>query len=324
MTEPQDSTPLAVWVAAVICGMTYGIIFYVLTAVVHPRSGLVLGTLLVGAPLAAPALAVLVLDPRGKMSLVQHFKLGLLVIAAILAVGVVFLQEGGLCLIMASPLFLVGGVLGAVAAGAILRWRSRHFCLVLIAMPFAALPADGADRYPARIETVTSVVEVDAPVAVVWNNAVAVANIRPSELGWTFTQDVVGIPKPLDARLTGTGPGAVRHVTWGRNVHFEERIVGWEKDRLLAWNFHFARDSIPRSIEAHLSPDSDYLKVQSGSYRFTPLANGHTRVTLQTRYWMRTPLNAYCALWGRIFIPDFHRNVLRVIRERSERVARPV
>jgi hypothetical protein len=52
--------------------------------------------------------------------------------------------------------------------------------------------------------------------------------------------------------------------------------------------------------------------------RQLPVAGG-TRLTLRTNYRLATRLNWYCIAWGRVLIGDFHRNVLHVIRDRSER-----
>ncbi|MNN83060.1 hypothetical protein D3C81_2000660 [compost metagenome] len=67
--------------------------------------------------------------------------------------------------------------------------------------------------------------------------------------------------------------------------------------------------------------NSDYLKLANGDYRLESLPNGHTRLTLTTRYQIATPINFYCDLWGKVFLNDFHGVVLKVIRDRSERIA---
>ena len=49
-----------------------------------------------------------------------------------------------------------------------------------------------------------------------------------------------------------------------------------------------------------------------------PLANGRTRVTLHTDYRIRTPLNAYAAVWGELFLGDLEDNLLALIAQRAE------
>ncbi len=74
-------------------------------------------------------------------------------------------------------------------------------------------------------------------------------------------------------------------------------------------------------MEAHIKVDSTYLKLAQGDYRLEPLTNGHTRLTLTTHYQIATPIDFYCDLWGKLFLNDFHGVVLKVIRDRSEKVA---
>jgi hypothetical protein len=319
--EPAARAPFGLTLAvAAVAGAIYALGLYIIADYLKPQSGLVLVAFLFGVPVAAPSLTILIADPHGKLHTRVHAGLGALVVTAMLIAGLFALREGGICTIMAAPLFYVLGVLGAMATGGALRgYHTRLFSSVLIAFPLIALPLDNQSVYPARTETVTTTVEIAAPPQAVWRNLVEVRAIRARELVWTFTQDVAGVPKPMDARLSGRGAGAIRYVTWGRGIHFEERVTRWVENRDLAWNFHFDDASIPRAIEGHVKLNSPYLKVLDGSYHLDALANGHTSVTLRTRYWMRTPLNSYAAWWGRIFVDDFHANVLHVIRERAER-----
>lgn len=276
---------------------------------------------LLGVPIATPALATLIWDRRGERRISEYIQFALLVISLILLSGIVALREGGVCLVMAAPLFYLGGIGGTILMGYLLRRRNtRVMSVALIAFPLLAMPIEQRIVYPAQSEVVTSSVDVDASPSMVWRNVTSVPNIRSGELGWTFTQDVVGVPKPVDARMEGTGIGAVRHARWGEGVHFDERIVRWREDRDLVWSFQFFKDSIPNELEGHIRVRSSYLNIEQGAYHLTPLPHGRTHLVLETRYTMRTPLNRYCALWGRVFIGDFHANILRVVRERSERM----
>ncbi len=322
MTDTQSSRwpRFRVWLVAAILALLYGISLYLLMEYADPKYGLLRLAFLLGVPIAAPSLAVIILDPHGRHDTGQHIGIGIAIVTAMLIAGVVFLKEGGICILMASPFFYAIGALGPALTGMLLRRISTRVlspCLVLL--PIAALPIDNPDKYRARDELVTTVVDISAPTAVVWQNLTEVRNIRSNELRWTFTQDLVGVPKPEDAKLTGHGVGAIRQVTWGRGIHFEERITKWQENKVLAWHFHFGPASIPHEIEGHIKLNGFYLKVEDGSYRLTPLSASRTRLVLTTHYWMHTAFNSYCAWWGHIFIEDFHRNVLNVIRERAEK-----
>lgn len=272
-----------------------------------------------GVPAATASVAVMAADPRGEAGGGRHALIGFLVTSAFLLVAMVLLAEGGICVIMVSPLFYGASILGALLTGLLLRrTRSRAAALLLVLAPAIGMPVETQASYPERTGTVTTVIEIAAPPEVVWRNTVAIPDIRPEELGWTFSHAIVGVPRPEDARLEGEGVGAVRYLRWGHGVHFQEWITGWELNRSLAWTFHFAPDSIPAAIEGHIRVNSPYLKLTGGHYTLDPLPGGRTRLTLQTDYWIQTPINAYCAWWGDIFLNDFHGIVLGVIKERSE------
>ena len=279
---------------------------------------------LIGMPIGAGSLVVLLADWKGKASAGQHAGLGFLVTVLMLLAGFLMLGEGGVCIVMAAPLFIPLGMLAAFATGAALRGRGNGLRASAVPLiPLLLVQFDLWATYPISLETVSDLIEINAPPALVWRQLTEVRDIRPEELGWTFTQDVAGVPKPVDARLQGRGVGAVRHVRWGGDIRFEEVVTRWEEGRALAWRFRFAPGSIPDRVESHIRVDGAYLQVLSGEYRLEPLPGGRTRLHLSTRYRLATPLNGYCAWWGRIMIGDFHHNVLNVIRGRAERATPP-
>jgi len=223
---------------------------------------------------------------------------------------------------MAAPFFMVFSALGsAVTLWIIRQFRSRRSTTLVIALPLLVLPAELQMSYTPRDAPVTTDVEIAAPPEVVWQQTVEIRNVRPDELSWTFSHGILGVPQPVDARLEGEGVGAVRQLQWTRGVNFQEIVTQWEENRLLAWDFRFGPGSIPPEVEAHIKVDSTYLKLAQGDYRLEPLADGHTRLTLTTRYRIATPIDFYCDLWGKLFLNDFHGVVLKVIRDRSEKIA---
>jgi hypothetical protein len=284
-----------------------------------PRAFVLLWFIL-GTPIAATSLALIIRDPRGQLDLGGQVAFAFLIVTAMLLGGVIVLREAGICLVMASPLMYTGGCLGAMATGRLLRLRrGRPLAGLLVALPLVGAAFEHHLHYPQRDVTVASDVLIDARPDVVWGTLTSVRDIRAGELGWTFTQDFLGVPKPLDANLVGAGAGAVRYVKWGKGVHFEERITNWHANKALAWQFRFFANSIPKSIEGNIDLNGSYLQVQDGAYRLEPVGARRTCLHLQTHFWIETPLNAYFASWGGIFVSDFHRNVLQVIKGRAER-----
>lgn len=101
-------------------------------------------------------------------------------------------------------------------------------------------------KYEPHDGAVTTIIDIAAPPEVVWQQTAEIRNVRQDELSWTFSHGIVGVPQPVDARLEGTGVGAVRQLEWTRGVKFQEIVTRWEENRLLAWISGFLR-SDPRS-----------------------------------------------------------------------------
>lgn len=104
-------------------------------------------------------------------------------------------------------------------------------------------------------------------------------------------------------------------------VAFRERIVEWRPGERIDWRFIFARIDGWRFTDRHLIPDSAYFRVATGGYSLEPLGPGRTRLVIETRYWLRTPVNGYSALWGEIFLGDLENNLLALVKARAERAA---
>ena len=318
--EADISWPLAIF-AAILLTLLYALGAYAMFHhAMDAGGGLLTLGFLVGMPIGAGSLAVLIADWKGRASAGRHAGLGFLISAIMLFTGFAMLGEGGVCIVLAAPLFIPLAMLAATATGALLRGRNNRIrASALPLVPLLLVQLDIWGAYPVSNEVVSDRIDIDAPPAMVWVQLTEVRDIRSDELSWTFTQDLAGVPKPVDARLEGRGVGAVRHVRWGGGIHFQEIVTRWEEERALAWRFRFSSDSIPDEVESHVRVDSAYLQVSGGEYRLEPLPGGRTRLHLTTRYRLATPLNFYCAWWGRVMIGDFHQNVLNVVRRRAER-----
>lgn len=304
---------------AVASALLYALVVYALTRWKAPDSGMLLLAFLLGAPIAACILAVALSDPRGVKGAGSHIGTSALTVTIMLLCAGVVLREGAVCLVMAAPIFYGTGVAAGGIAGATMRRRhGRALCLSLLVLPLIGVPAE-ADRPPeTQTRWVVSRIHIDASPDVVWRGLIDIRQIDDAEQRWTFSHDVVGIPRPKDARMEGAGVGAVRRLEWAQGVRFEEHITGWEPGRELRWTFHLGPEAQSRMLDEHLKVDSAYLRLEEGVYRIEPTADGGSDLVLTTRYWIRTPMNAYAAFWGRIFLGDFHRNVLGVIRDRAE------
>ena len=114
-----------------------------------------------------------------------------------------------------------------------------------------------------------------------------IPDVRAGEGRWNISQDVIGVPRPRGATLVGEGVGAERRADWGDRIAFRERITAWQPGQRIAWRFIFDDIAGWGFTDRYLMPDSPYFRVTDGGYTLTPLGAGRTRVTLETRYWIK-------------------------------------
>ncbi len=259
-------------------------------------------------------------DPKGEKPR-SFYTTAPLVFAAVVIVGAIFiLHEGVICLLMLAPIWLAFGWIGAAQMR---RFRNRssdsfkvHSSLLLLPLFSGAIETQIA--VPHDQITLTRDIVINAAPEEIWPFAVANPHIGETEGRWTFTQNIVGLPRPRATTLKGTGVGAVRTAYWGDHVNFEERITTWQPGRKLGWTFAFTNTSMRDYTDKHIAPDGEFLKIDTGDYTFTPIGAGKTLVTLRTVYIAKTHVNFYASLWGEILLGDVENNILAIIKDRAE------
>lgn len=247
-----------------------------------------------------------------------------LTIAGAYAIFLITALETVVCLVMLFPAFAIassiGGLLGGWGATFIQsRRKTTLMCIALLPLIFGPIE----ELFPVQTEfrTVTTNRVVHASQDTVWRHIVNVPRIQAEELPWSFSH-AIGLPKPLEARLEKKDNGATRNIYWERDVQFFEHITEWEEGQ----SFSYRVDVTPaaralRVLDMHIVIGDQYFDIVSGRYSLTSLGNGDTLITLSTTYRMATRINFYGKLWADFTLDDFHRVILKVIENRSERNA---
>jgi len=307
-------------IRAAIIACVYALILYVSIYVKSVFLYFIVGLLVT--PFCICTLYLSIADPHGQWPQYRAFSHCFWLMVAVLLATIILFSEGTVCVVMAAPLFLFMGFVAVPVTRGFTTWdKARRLPLFMLILPFIGMPVERQADYPTRIEFVRTVVDIQAPPALVWDHTVEIRDIAPSERIPSFSHSLIGLPGPVEARMEGSGVGAVRHLRWQEGVHFQEVVTQWQPGHLLAWDFRFQPDSIPKHIESHVRVDADYLRILNGRYDLSPLPDGGTRVTLVSSYEMATPFNDYCAWWGRLFLDDFHNAVLHIIKQRAEKAA---
>jgi hypothetical protein len=113
--------------------------------------------------------------------------------------------------------------------------------------------------------------------------------------------------------------GDVRKLRWTGGIVFEEHLTALESNTSMMWDFVFNAPEALTAFYPHIAPQGGIGNMQSGSYHLRLLPNDVTLLTSETNYSIRTPVNTYLAIWGRVFLQDFRHAVLSVIKTRSEK-----
>ncbi|MCO6384162.1 hypothetical protein [Oceanicola sp. 502str15] len=244
------------------------------------------------------------------LTVLGRTSLALLLVSALL---VVLWVETVICIAMALPIAIAAAAPGIWFTRLLMARfeRQAHFCLALLAVPFAApffdLPVPDMSEH---VSVSTSIV-IAAPKSVIRAEAENVSNIAESEQIWTITHNLLRAPRPVSA---ATRDG-IRYATWTKGVRFEEHLLPGPD---LAWRFAFPDPELMKALDPRVSPIGPEVTMLEGRYSFEPLGPSLTRVTLTTTYRLNTPINPYLKPWGHLILTDMHNAVLHVITNRAE------
>jgi hypothetical protein len=307
-------------VGATVVALAYGIGVYFLLETLRPKSGVVSWAFLIVQPAAICAFIAYTVDIRGRRRRLQYLMVPLWTLLAVVLVSLFVLREGVVCIVILSPLWLLSGWIGSYLA---YRLRpgvpdGKTFCLAALALPLLVVEIEPSLSVPQQDYVVRRSIVVAASPEEIWPLLRGIPDVRPDEGCWNVSQDIIGVPRPLSAKLFGEGVGAERTANWGEHVQFRERIIQWQRNRQIGWQFDFDGSRGWEFTDRHLVPDSPYFRVTTGGYTLAPLDARHTRLTLETHYWIATPVNAYASLWGELFLGDLEDNLLALVKGRAE------
>jgi hypothetical protein len=246
------------------------------------------------------------------VAMLSHFAVGAMVMLVAL--------DGMLCMLMALPLAavlaLIGTALGRYCGSQIGVSGGPLIPLLLCAlMPMlAGFEHDHAPGPPVRV--VTSMVEIEAPIAQVWDTVIAFPRITEAPTG-VFA---MGIAYPIEARIEGRGPGALRYCTFSTGS-FVEPITVWDAPRHLGFD---VIENPPPMREISIYQDLDvphahgFMRSQRGQFILSE-HDGKTRLEGTTWYTHEIAPQFY---WGPIsdeLIHQIHLRVLNHIKQQVEK-----
>jgi len=287
--------------------------------------GLVSVSFILSVPFACGALSVAIGRFAGSDNWIIHaillpvFTLGLGLILCVIAK-----IEAIICIIMASPILMVGAILGGITAHVALPKNGPPRGLQVtfaVFLPFIAAWFESTLHWPSETKSITNTIDIDAPAELIWPEIASVGAIEPSEIrnSWIYQ---IGFPKPIAATLDHHRLGGIRVATFERGVSFFEIITDWRPSETLSFSIEADPAFIPRSaFDQHIIVGGRFYDVLDGTYRIEPLTENTSRLHLTSNHRLSTRFNSYAAWWSVRIMDQIQGTILEVIRSRSESVA---
>ena len=276
-------------------------------------------------PTAINAFLAWVCDPLARRGRIYYSLVPVFSAVRMVAIAVVVLREGAVCVAMFTPIWVVCGLVGSLLtyklrkrSGAHPDYSATFRAHGLLALPLMIMPLEAGLPIPSAQYSVIDEIVIAAPAEEIWPLMQGMGNVQASEGRWNFSQDVLGLPRPHAAWLEGSGVGAIRQARWQRGVAFREVLDIWQPNQRIGWRFDFAGSTGWDVTDPHLQPDGPQMQILSGEYVLIPLDEGRNLLRLKTRYVARTHFNAYAALWGERLLGDIQGNMLAAIKARAE------
>jgi uncharacterized membrane protein YhaH (DUF805 family) len=273
--------------------------------------------LFLGTPFIVGAVTAWLFNRRYPASGRETQQIVLMTMACVGGVTLMTAGEGAFCILMAAPLALGLGAMGAYLGRELALFDHEPVLNVIVGVLALPLAASLDAKTPGtELREVRTSIEVAAPPDVVWKNVIAFPPLpRPND--WIFR---AGISYPMRAEIRGQGVGAVRYCVFSTGA-FVEPITTWEPGKRLSFDVA----SQPRPM-TEWSPYKDitpphldgWFESKRGEFRLVTLANGHTRLEGSTWYVMKLQPAMYWSLFGDAFIHRIHGRVLEHIKAASE------
>ena len=300
---------------AVAAGICFALVMTVSAVLLKGEYGY---ALFFGAPFGMCALTAFLFNKRYPATVAETLNVTTILLLSVAGVLLLFAFEGVLCILMALPIGLGVGFLGAIAGRTMARWGQGvvppAVSAMLLLPIFAALEPPNMTHLVLR--EVRSSIVVNAPPERVWPHVIAFSPL-PNPTDPVFR---LGIAYPESAHIEGAGAHAVRYCVFSTGA-FVEPITDWEPGKRLGFDVASSPDPLRElSIYANLSPPHlrGYLRSRRGEFRLVSLPGGRTQLEGSTWYEIEMAPQAYWQVWSDFLIHRIHRRVLDHIKAEAE------
>jgi len=247
---------------------------------------------------------------EAKLSKPAYFLYGLLNTITALTISYLFLKEGIICLIMASPLLLIFILIGSLIGREIFKARHKQLNISLAPIVLALLIGDSLMPHNFHNEESDRIV-IHASPQRVWQYIIDYpANTTHSDY-WLAR---LGMPVPLQSTSSGHEVGATRRCLFTKNIAFDEKLTVVEPGRKLT----FEVTTQPNDSEV-----VNHIVLEKGQFDLQDNGDGTTTVIGTSWYKLNVYPICYYDLWVQDVVRHVHLRVMQHIKTLAERPELP-
>jgi hypothetical protein len=274
------------------------------------------------APMVVGAVTVYVAELQKRRSWGYYFTAPFIANVFFVVGTMLIMVEGLICAVVIVPMFAMVGAVGGLIMGGVCRFTNHPNRSIsgFIALPLLLGGFSGHEP-PARYVDIERSILIAAKPDRVWKTLLNAPTIEPREIGpaWIYR---VGVPKPLTGVTTPLEDGAIRRVTMGKNIYFDEVLTDVREPEFVRWTYRFYADSFPDgALDEHVVIGGKYFDVIDTAYRLTP-QGASTVLAVRIRYRVSTTFNWYAYPASRFLMGDLAESNLAYYRGRAEQLTR--
>lgn len=243
----------------------------------------------------------------------------ILVIAITICIGL----EGWACWLMISPLFLIFSSIGGLIAGYFKRKKNKKNenlnISILVLLPFLIGPIENSLPRNTKVYATYTSIEINSTAKTIWDNVTSVKPIKQEEdnselINW------LGFPKPINAELDTLAVGGYRKAIFQKGLIFNETVTKYDDLKLMEFKIKANTYDIPSTtLDEHVLIGGEYFDMLNGTYELKKIDDNKYNLILYSNFSMKTTFNSYASVWGNWIMKDIQNNILKVIKNRSEK-----
>jgi hypothetical protein len=310
------------YATAIAAGLAYGLCFQILARVASLKN--LLGVMSLGfvflLPIGVGFVTTALAEREARRSWTFAIFAPVPTAMSCLFAAMIIGWEGLICLILATPVYLVcamiGGVLGRVVMRSIGGGARVIVASVVLLAPGTSALIESTRPPPRELRHADTQILIHATPDVVWQNIIRVPAIT-EPLGGVFYR--MGFPKPIEATLSYEGVGGIRNARFEKNLTFIETIDEWQPLERLSFRIAVDPAHTPTTtLDEHVTVGGVFFDVMRGTYWLEPKGSDVV-LHLQSEFRLSTDFNAYAGAWGAFLMRDIQSSILDVLKQRCER-----